>query len=508
MGRRPLAGRLGRVALWMTTGGVIALGQVPFSLPFVALAALAVALVVPLPPRGAFLAGWALGFGHFLVALEWITRPFMVDAARDGWMAPFGLVAMTGGLALFWGAAFWLAARIAPCARLPAPLVLAPLWAAAEALRAVILTGFPWALPAHVWSETPLIQSLRLWGVEGLTLLTLLAAAVMATGLRCGFTPAGMVLALAPPGLIAAALPLLAPGPAPAPDPLAPLVRIVQPAVAQADKTDPEAVPVYTRRLLDLTAAPGTPDLVLWPETALPWLLDTVPEVLAMIAQAAGGAPVALGIQREEGGRYYNSLALLGPGGEVAALYDKHHLVPFGEYVPFGEAMARLGIHGLAASEGGGFAAGPGPALLDLPGIGAAMPLICYESIFPREIAAAPARPRLLLLATNDAWFGDFAGPYQHFALGRMRAIEQGLPLLRAANTGVSAVIDGRGRVLESLPLGVAGVIDAPLPPALPPPPYARTGDAPARALLLLWFGLALGLRRRGEGAGQARGPA
>ncbi|MBW7921279.1 MAG: apolipoprotein N-acyltransferase [Rubellimicrobium sp.] len=481
----------------MTTGALVALGQVPFSLPFVALAALAVAMTVPLPRRGAFLAGWALGFGHFLVALEWITRPFMVDAARDGWMAPFGLVAMTGGLALFWGAAFWLAARIAPRARLPGPLVLAPLWAGAEALRSVVFTGFPWALIGHVWSETALLQSLRLWGVEGLTLLTLLAAALMALGLRRGFTRAGAVLALVPPTALLAALPLLDPGPAPADDPQAPMVRIVQPDVPQEDKTDPAAIPVYTRRLLDLTALPGAPDFVLWPETALPWLLETMPDVLAMVADAAGGAPVVLGVQRGGAGVYYNALALLDPQGEVAALYDKHHLVPFGEYVPFGDLLARFGIHGLAAAEGGGFSAGPGPAVMEVPGIGPAMPLICYEGIFPAEVAAAPLRPRLLMLATNDAWFGDFAGPYQHFALGRMRAIEQGLPLLRAANTGISAVIDGRGRVLDSLALGEAGIIDAALPPALAPPPYARTGDAPVRLLLGLWLLLALFWRRR-----------
>lgn len=486
----------GRLALWMTSGAVIALGQVPFSLPWVTLVALVVMLSVPLAARGAFLRGWALGFGHFLVALQWITRPFMVDAARDGWMAPFGLLAMTGGLALFWGAAFWLAARVAARSRLPGPLILASLWAGAEMLRGVVFTGFPWALIGHVWSETPLIQTIRLWGVSGLTLATLAVAAAMALGLRRGLSPAGGALVILPPALVVLALPLLDPGPAPAPDGNAPFVRIVQPNVAQEDKTDPEEVPIYVRRLLDLTATPGSPDLVLWPETVLPWLLDHAPDVLAMATDAAGGAPLVLGIQREEGGRYYNSLALLEGRGEVAALYDKHHLVPFGEYVPFGDLMARIGIHGLAASEGGGFSPGPGPALIDVPGIGPAMPLICYESIFPGEVRAMPARARVLLVATNDAWFGDFAGPYQHFALGRMRAIEQGLPMLRAANTGVSAVIDARGRVIESLPLGEAGVIDAALPQALDPPPWVRTGDWPVALLLGLWLLLSVVPRR------------
>lgn len=494
-GRRP-GSAFGRLALWMTTGALIALGQVPFSLPWVTLVALVAVLSVPLPSRGAFLHGWALGFGHFLVALQWITRPFMIDAAHDGWMAPFGLLAMTGGLALFWGAAFWLAAGIAMRSRLPGPLVLVPLWAGAEMLRSNVFTGFPWALIGHVWSEAPLIQTIRLWGVSGLTLATLAVAALMALGLRRGMSPAGGALVILPPALILLALPLLDPGPAPAPDRHAPMVRIVQPNVAQADKTNPDEVPVYMRRLLDLTAAPGAPDLVLWPETALPWLLDMVPDVIERAANAAHRAPLVMGIQREERGRYYNSLVLLEGDGGVAELYDKHHLVPFGEYVPFGDLLARFGIHGLAASEGGGFSPGPGPALIDVPGIGPAMPLICYESIFPNEVRAMPERARVLLVATNDAWFGDFAGPYQHFALGRMRAIEQGLPMMRAANTGVSAVIDGRGRVIESLPLGEAGFIDVGLPPALDPTPWVRTGDGPVSALLGLWLLLSVVLRR------------
>lgn len=488
--RAPGAARWARWLIWPLLGAVLALGQVPFSLPWLALAALVVVMALSLRQRAVFGQGWLLGLGYFLVALQWISQPFLIDSARHGWLAPFGLLAMTGGLALFWGAAFWLASRITRRSGLPAPLALVPLWAAAEVLRSSIFTGFPWALIGHIWSETALIQSIRLWGVHGLTLLTLAVAAIVALGLRRGLSAGGAGLVLGPPLALLLAMPLLDPGPPPAPDPAAPLVRIVQPNVAQRDKTNPDEVPVYTRRLLDLTAGPGAPELTLWPETALPWLLDTVPDVLAMVSDAAEDRPVALGIQRDEAGRYYNSLALLGAQGEVEALYDKHHLVPFGEYVPFGDLLARVGIHGLAASEGGGFSSGPGPSLIEVPGIGPAMPLICYESIFPGEIRAMPTRARLLLVVTNDAWFGDFAGPYQHFTLSRLRAIEQGLPLLRAANTGISAVIDGRGRVQESLPLDHVGVIDARLPPALAAPLYARIGDAPVTGLVLLWLAL------------------
>ncbi|MCC7321785.1 MAG: apolipoprotein N-acyltransferase [Rubellimicrobium sp.] len=508
--RRPGAGRLARLAApgaWIVAGAMIALGQVPWGMAWLALAMLAVVFALPLPARmgAAALRGWALGFGHFLLALEWITQPFMVDPARDGWMAPFGLLFMTGGLALFWGAAFALASWGARRSRLPGPLVLVLCWAGAEMLRAHVMTGFPWAMIGHVWSATPLAATVALWGAQGLTLLTLALAAVMGAGLRAGWRQGARaaVLVLVPPAALLGAMPVLDPGPAPAPDPAAPRVRIVQPDVPQRDKTDPAAVPVYTRRLLDLTARPGRPDLVVWPETALPWLLDSMPDVLAMVAGAADGAPVALGVQREEGGRYFNALALVGAGGEVLSVYDKHHLVPFGEYVPLGDLMARWGIHGLAASEGGGYSAGPGPALIEVPGIGPAMPLICYEGIFAQEVGAAPGRARFLLLVTNDAWFGDLVGPYQHFALGRLRAIEQGLPMVRAANTGVSAMIDAQGRVIESLPLGQAGIIDAALPPALAPPLYARTGDWPVVAAILAGLAAALGMRRRIDPGGR-----
>jgi apolipoprotein N-acyltransferase len=169
--------------------------------------------------------------------------------------------------------------------------------------------------------------------------------------------------------------------------------------------------------------------------------------------------------------------------------------VPFGEYLPFAGFWARFGLDGLAANADGGFRPGPGPALVDLPGIGPALPLICYEAVFPRDVYRAPARPALLLHITNDAWFGQVAGPYQHLAQARLRAIEQGLPMVRAANTGVSAVIDARGRVLASVPLGQAGTGDAPLPAALPPTPYARHRDAPVFLLTLLVLGLFAALR-------------
>ena len=199
-------------------------------------------------------------------------------------------------------------------------------------------------------------------------------------------------------------------------------------------------------------------------------------------------------MQRNDGERFYNSLVTLGPQGTVEQMYDKHHLVPFGEYVPLGDFMARFGIYGLAPQYGSGFSAGPGAQLMDFGALGNALPLICYEAVFAHDVNAAPARPDFIIHATNDAWFGKDAGPQQHLAQARMRAIEQGLPVARAANTGISAMIDPHGRVLDHLGLGQAGYVDSVLPAPLPPTLYSRTGDWPVTVLLLL--ALAVGLLR------------
>jgi apolipoprotein N-acyltransferase len=275
-------------------------------------------------------------------------------------------------------------------------------------------------------------------------------------------------------------------------------LRIVQPNAEQSLKWDPDRAQEFMMRLLAGTAAAGEgapPDLFIWPETAVPYLLDGSEHLLMQIDAVAGGRPVAFGIARREAGRFYNSLVVTAPGGGVARIYDKHHLVPFGEYVPFGEALGRLGIRGMAASHGEGFSPGPGPAALDFgPGIGRALALICYEAIFPQHLRLEP-RPDWVLQVTNDAWFGEVSGPFQHLDQARLRAVEQGLPVIRAANTGISAVIDARGRVLSRLGLGEQGFLDAPLPGALPPTPYARTGDVPVLVAMLL---LALALAAHG----------
>ncbi|HEY0213562.1 MAG TPA: apolipoprotein N-acyltransferase [Paenirhodobacter sp.] len=266
-------------------------------------------------------------------------------------------------------------------------------------------------------------------------------------------------------------------------------LRLVQPNATQALKWDPDHQLEFFYRHLDLTAQaplPGQPrpDLVIWPETAVPFLLNRAGEGLDIIAEAANGIPVALGVQRSDGARYYNSLAVLGADGQVQSVYDKVHLVPFGEYMPFGDVLAKVGISAFAAQHGNGYTAGSAETVLDLGPLGRVEPLICYESIFPQDIRRAPGRADWIMLVTNDAWFGNISGPWQHLAQARLVAIEFGLPVARAANTGVSAMIDAKGRIIAELGMNRQGVIDAALPPALAVTPYARSGDWPVIAVI------------------------
>jgi apolipoprotein N-acyltransferase len=492
------------------------MGQAPWGWWWLTLPALAgVAVLVARAPgwRGGFARAWAAGTGGFIVAMSWIVEPFLVDVARHGWMAPFALILMTGGLALFWGAAggFAVWAARAPVARI---WVWALAMLAAEAARGVLFTGFPWALTGHVWIGTPVDQIAALGGPLALSALTLGLAAALATGwARQG---RGLRFVLAPGlGVLVLGLAwgwgsarLAQPAPVPPGIPL----RLVQANVPQALKWDPAHVDEFYLRHLELTARPAetAPAVVIWPESAAPFLLNTPGRALEAAAQAAGGVPVILGIDRRArnvaGARlYHNSLVVLDAAGAVTALYDKHHLVPFGEYIPLlGPLAEARGWSGLAARALSGYTPGPGPALLDLGPLGHALPLICYEAVFPRDLRTSE-RADWIVQITNDAWFGTRTGPYQHLAQARLRAIEQGLPLVRAANTGISVVIDARGRVQAALGLGETGIVDADLPGARALTPYARVGDAPWYAGLALAV-LAIGLRRRSHKRAAGRG--
>lgn len=480
-------------AIFAALGAFAAFGQAPVDWPVATVLSLAATMLLFGPGRGikdAGWKGWAFGFGYFLLALGWIVNPFLVEPDRDGWMAPFALVLMPAGLGLFWAAAFVLARRLGG-----GLLALGASLALAETLRSFIFTGFPWALLGHVWIDTPHAQLAAWGGPHGLTLLTVLLAAAVARALsagpvRLGAGGAALVLGLLPLALVPAE-PEATEG--------APVLRLVQPNVPQADKWNADLIDVFQARLLDLTATGDRPDLIIWPETAIPYLLEYSGSLLEAAVTAAVGVPMVIGVNRQEDGLYYNSLIVLDGAGDIIGTYDKQHLVPFGEYVPFGEVMGRLGIQGLAASEGGGFSAGQGERRIDLPGIGAVEPLICYEAIFAEEIAKGD-RPRALIQITNDAWFGTLQGPQQHLAQSRLRAIEQGLPLVRVANTGISAVIDAKGRIVAELPLGEAGKIDVALPAAVEPTFYSRFGDLPAiLAGIVLAFGFLARSSRRSD---------
>ncbi|MEM8790106.1 MAG: apolipoprotein N-acyltransferase [Pseudomonadota bacterium] len=483
-----------RVSFAAVMGGVMTLGHAPTDFPwgfFIAIpAVLWLTGQVSRPLHAAWI-GWGLGFGYFISGLHWIGHAFLVDPDRHAWMMPFALTLLPGFLALFWAAAFWVAKRVQPQALALQALTLAMAWTLVEILRSHILTGFPWALPAYAWVETPLLQSASWAGPFGLTLITLFL---------CGYVPLALAARrFAGAGLGALLFAVLwAWGTSRAPDTVvyaadAPVIRIVQPNAPQHLKWKPEHIPVFYQRLLKETAAPAAdglpaPDLILWPETAIAYLPDQVPEGRLQIAAAAGGKPVITGaISGPSDGAaqlYFNSLVTILPDGAIGPRYDKHHLVPFGEYVPFAWILEPLGLQQIARF--GGFGEGPGPTNVSLPGLPAFAAAICYEMIFPHGIVGPGPRPEWIVTITNDAWFGRFAGPQQHLDQARFRAVEQGLPVARAANTGISAMIDPYGRVTEHLPLHNHGAFDAALPAPISPTLFASLGAYATLALAII----------------------
>ncbi|MDN5785700.1 apolipoprotein N-acyltransferase [Pseudorhodobacter sp.] len=479
-------------------GAVMALGQAPLGFWWLTLPALSVGFLLIARAASAGQAAWLglfLGGGYFMLALSWIVEPFLVEPETYGWMIPFVLLLLPFGLGLFWAAAAGSAHRVGgnPARRV---LAAAVLFCGVELARSYVLTGFPWALIGHVWVDTPVAQLAAVAGPIGLTFLTTVVAALPVTFRWPGLAGSAVLIALAfGYGAMQPA------APSPAPD--APVIRLVQPNAEQHLKWQPDRAKLYFSRLLELSAAAPAadqprPDLVVWPETSVPYLLRGDDRLVAAIAASGQGAQLAIGIQRVDGNRGYNTMAIVSPDGRISQSYDKHHLVPFGEYIPFGNLAYNLfGISAFASQQGAGYSAGAGAAVLDLGApLGHVLPLICYEAVFPQDLRAAPTRATWILQITNDAWFGNLTGPWQHLAQARLRAIEQGLPFLRAANTGVSAVIDARGKIVTQLGLGVSGFLDARLPPSLPPTIYARTGDW-SMFLLLLGLCAALVLRRK-----------
>ena len=430
------------------------------------------------PVRRAALAGWAFCFGQFLIGWHWIGYAFLVDPTNHLWQMPFALVGLTGGLALYGALACGVAAFFwqEGSARL---FVFAICMAGAEWLRGHLFTGFPWNLTAYGWSASlALLQSASLMGAYGLSFLTILLGASLAE--FCGQrwrAPVAMTLMFA--ALWSYGVYRLAD--TPLRDIQGVSVRLVQPDIPQAEKYVRGLMLRNWQRLMDLSARPGKPSIIIWPEAATGFAVARAPGALDEIALfTARGQTLITGSDRIVPGPThliaYNSLYLFGPYGALPEVYDKFHLVPFGEYVPFARALNRIGIRQLTVGEG--FSSGDHPHVMPVNGAPAMTPLICYEVIFPHAVTDAHApRPGWFVNITDDSWFGPWAGPQQHFLTARVRAIEEGLPIVRDANTGISAVIDGNGRVRNMLGLNRLGVVDSVLPARLQPTLYARFGD-------------------------------
>ena len=459
-------------------------------------------------------AGWWFGFGYFLAGLYWIGNALLVDARTFGWLLPFAVIVLPAALALFTALGVALA-RLLWVQGAGRILALAIGLTVAEWLRGHLFTGFPWnAFGYALASALPLAQGAALMGIWGLTFLAVAiygSPAVLADVRPDGRTPwlvpvssvavlAGLALfgtwhLMATPTAYVEGVRL----------------RLMQPNLPQDEKFNySQRQQVMSRYLAlsDRASAPGAAGIkdvthLIWPESAFPFFLTREPQALAQIAALlpehtvliTGGVRAPESLPEAAITRAYNSIYVIDHTGSILSVYDKVHLVPFGEYLPFQEFLEQLGLRQITKLRGG-FIPGDRRRILNPPGAPGFLPLVCYEIIFPEAVPAGE-RPGWLVNLTNDGWFGASSGPYQHLQQARLRAIEQGLPLVRAANTGISAVVDPLGRITAALPLGTEGVLDARLPKAAPPTFYSRTGDLPTGIAVALATILVLRSRRR-----------
>ncbi len=501
--------RFGRIGLALAAGAAAALAHPPFGiLPGLLGYPLLMILSERSPTvRGAFWMGWLAGFAYFFISCWWVAEAFLVNPAQ-AWMAPFAASGLPIGLGVFWGTATALYRRFLPSG-MKRVLFFAALFCLLEWLRGHLLTGFPWNPAGASWKAgSAASQFAAVAGVYGLGFVTVAAAAAFGPLLNDGARKAR--IATAALGALALAVLMISGAVrlSSARLELTPtLVRIVQADVAQASKWTPEAYQGIVDRYVNLTARPGAaqPDLIIWPEGALPASANEVfapgsPDAVAIARAVQPGQSLIMGLARgvadpsvPEGGRYFNSLFVLtdqgGDGLRVSTVYDKYRLVPFGEFLPAGDLMGALGVRALTHMPLD-FSPGPRPAPIDIPGAPRAQPLICYESLYPGFTPGAAGRPGWIVNISNDAWFGKTSGPRQHLNLASYRAIETGLPVVRATPTGTSAMIDPWGRVVDGQRLdpGESGVIDARLPRPTGVTLYGRIGD------LLFWLAVAGGL--------------
>ncbi|MGH8323873.1 MAG: apolipoprotein N-acyltransferase, partial [Steroidobacteraceae bacterium] len=404
--------------------------------------------------RNAAFTGWAFGFGQFLVGMHWIFYPFLVEPVDHAWQIPFVALLFPGGLALFMalsaGAAVALwrpgAARV---------VIFAACYAVAEWLRGHVLTGLPWNLPAYGWGASlAVMQSGALVGAYGVTLLTVLLGASLVELPRRSLALPGAMIALF---VLIWTWGTVRLAQSPGADVPGVHLRLVQPNIPQDEKYLGRFVVRNWTRLVQLTTQKSSvpPTVIIWPEAAPPFLLQRAPSALDQIAVMTGTTrTLVTGNQRvvssgNKALQFFNSVFVFGHGGALVAAYDKFHLVPFGEYMPLQHLMSAIGFTRLVDFPGS-FAAGDGPHTIEIPGAPDAGPLICYEILFPGAVVGE-TRPGWFINVTDDSWFGPWAGPRQHLLTARFRAIEEGLPVARAANTGISAIVDPFGRVISSL---------------------------------------------------------
>jgi len=462
--------------------------------------------------------GWRMGLGYFVCGLWWVGSAVLVDAEKFAWALPLAVIALPAGLAVFPALGFALARLLWSSSPLRI-FALAFGLGVSEWARGLLFTGFPWNdIGMALGANLTLAQFGSFVGLHGLTFLTIAIFAASATLWRSRQRrPASAPTIAAALALLLiagfGAVRLAAPASATVPGVK---LRLIQPNISQGASFAPENRDAILRHYLAMSdrltnsARNGVRDVthLIWPESAFPFILSKDPKALGDIAALLGaGATLITGAARVEtsGGdkpSYYNSIEVLDRDGLRPERYDKQHLVPFGEYVPFESVLESAGVTQFVQVPGG-FTRGSGPRILNIPGLPTATPLICYEAIFPVEIGDAlsgASRPGWMLNVTDDAWFGLTPGPYQHFAEARLRAIELGLPLVRAANSGVSAVVDGFGREMVVAPLGAEAVLDAELPRPLPPTWQSRFGSMGAAiiAAAMLAGGL-IGRRARGD---------
>ncbi len=440
----------------------------------------------------AFLLGYVFALGYFLAGLYWIAHAFLVTPLAP--LAPLGVFGLSAYLAFFLGAAFAASICIWPAngARF---LSLAFFWALGECARGFVATGFEWNLLAQSWLVSDaLAQNFSWLGIHGATLVMVAVSASLAA-----LSAEDRIRRIRPPlialgvffVLWAGGLWRLSAAPITEPSAQAPEIIIIQPNIAQSDKWNPRLRDQIIKRYFTMSAQAfrasknsASKDklrqkIMVWPEAALPVDIERQPDLRAILADMIpDGALLIAGLLRFEraNNKAFNSVYLITDRGKLQQVYDKNHLVPYGEYLPFQSLLESLGLRQLTGRRGG-YSEGHRRNLLHHQNSPHFAPLICYEIIFAREVPGTKTRPDALINVTNDAWYGLSTGPHQHFDLARLRAIEQGLPVIRAANTGISAIIDSYGRLRARQALGSQGVIRAALPPPLSPTFYAQWGD-------------------------------